>query len=173
MKKLLLIPFAMLMLLCIGCDDLTTNIDTNLVANMSVDIQKPQLALKTAGYYFTVSDTIDLKDNKDLEGYLESIKEVDIKSIKCKLRGIHTGEAISELNIELLETGLSTTLYNISDNDVEQLLNVAQELLKSASDYIMREKRLVIRVSGTSTYAPMTLYITLDHEVVITASVLD
>ncbi|MBN2166464.1 MAG: hypothetical protein JW717_09330 [Marinilabiliaceae bacterium] len=175
MKTLSLFSLLIITIVTItSCDDLTTNIETNLVANMSADIIQPKKILKNSNAFtFEVSDTINLNENDDLKGYLESIEQIDIKSISCTLNGIPQGESISEITIELVEADLSSTLYNITDNNISETLNVVQELLKSASNYVMNKKMLIVKATGTSTYAPMKLFISIDHKVVVTASVLD
>lgn len=172
--KIKLVLVAVAILGMIACDDLATvNIDTTVSKDVTVDVEAP--SVKNEGlnaYSFYKADTIDISENEDLEEYLDNIKELDIYSATCSLNGIPQGEEISELTISAVDAGLSVTLNNITENNRSINLDVSGSVLKALGEQLLTYEKMLISVSGFSSYAPMTLTVSLDFETTVKAGAL-
>jgi hypothetical protein len=161
----------------VACDEWSTVVvDTTLSKTITTEVENPespsQSLKSTVSFPFYEEDTINLGDNNDLEEYLDQIKEIDIYSATCSLNGIHDGEVINELTITAIDAGFSVTLTDINKNNNAITLEISGENLKALGDYLLQYETLPINISGTSSFAPMTLSVSLDFETAIKASVL-
>jgi hypothetical protein len=175
-KAFLLSMMAAATLLFNACESDTIDFDTNLKTTILSEISQPaQTApeLKVASLYpFTTSKTLSLSDNKDVEKYLNKLKDINVKSIKCSFSGIPEGQSISDLTISVPEANVTINVPTLTNNTV-LTLNVTKEQLTAISNKLLDELEITIVVSGKSTYAPMTLSSALDFATSIKAKVLD
>ena len=174
-SKLLLIAIPIIGL--IACDDLASvKIDTTLTKNMKVDIVGESamevVNLKSAtetGFPFYEVDTINLAENNDLKKYLDDIDELEVYKVSCKLNGIPEGEAITELTVFSNTAGLSVTITNITENNSSAELEISAAILKALGELLLQYEVLEVGVSGSSTFAPMTLSVELSFETTVKA----
>ena len=177
MKKIRTLAMVLIALIILGsCDKITTDFDTSLRTTILADVEQPsevKSTLKDATTYpFNASQKLDIKDNSKINDYIDRLKEINVKSISCTFTGIPSGETITELNISIQSVALNLTLENL-ENGVSVTLDVSNQLLNAISNELTDKHETTIRISGESTYAPMTLSTLMDFQVSVTARVLD
>ncbi|MBN1119081.1 MAG: hypothetical protein JXA77_17860 [Bacteroidales bacterium] len=176
-KVLLLAVFVLALY---ACDDLgEVSFETTISETMVADIVEPvgvttnDLKSTLEGYSYYEVDTIDIAENKDLNKYLKKIKEIKVYDVKCKLNGIPEGETINELTIKAKEANWSYTLNNLTDNNAEiSLENISGDDLLALGNELLNYEKLTVSIEGTSSYAPMTLSVSLDMKAKVKADVL-
>ena len=177
-SKLFLIAIAVIGL--ISCEDLTTiDVETTLSKTLTAEIEEEDLtgvlnikSTKVGGFPFYETDVINLSENEDLKDKLDDINQMDVLGITCKLNGIPEGEAIQELTVFSTTVGLSIILTNLTENNSEIKLDVSVAVLKALGEQLLQYEELEVGISGTSSYAPMTLSVKLNFETKVKANVL-
>lgn len=178
--KIKLLVCAVAILGMVACEDLgTVDIDTTFSKTIVADVYEASPTasafLKSAsdsGYSFYESDTIDLTENNDIQEYIENINELDIYQVTCKLNGIPEGDTISYLTIASTNVGFSASLYDLTENDSIYDIAISAGFLKSLGEELLTNEKLEVNISGISTYAPMTLSISLYLKTIVKANVL-
>lgn len=167
--KNLLILFA-LALIFTSCEDglFDLKLSTDLKKDITVDVEDKDL--KSTLHPFSVTDTLDLKDNSDIKAHISKIKAIDIDEALCTLSGIPENEEIAELTITIVDANISVTLLNLTKNSLALELPISATDLTAIENYIESNEKLIINVSGTSTYAPMQLIAELLFKTTFTTS---
>ena len=117
-----------------------------------------------SGYFFYEADTINLADNKDIKEHLDKINELEVYKVTCNLSGLTKGQVINELTIFSTTTGLSLTLYNITEFNIAIEVEASAAELKAISDYLLQYEELVVGVSGYASDAPLDFIVELSYE---------
>lgn len=169
MKQYLFLLVAALALFS-SCDEsvLDQKIETTFSKTLVADVTDP--GTKSTLYSFSVTDTLGLEENSELESYLDLIKDIALKSGSCTLAGIPVDETIEELTISVAKTNLSVTLTKLKDNNSKISLSISDADIAAASSLLKTEQMLIITVSGKTTSAPMILSVILDFDGTVTAS---
>ena len=170
--KTSLVFFISALIMFYSCEEdaLTQSFETNVQKTITVDVEDD--GLKSTLYPFEVIDTLDLNDYEEIEEYIESIRDISIDSVKCKLNGIPANEVITELNISILETGMSVQLSNLAENNNEIELEIDNAIIDAVGSFLYNNQFLIIKIDGKSTSAPMQLNVSLDFKTKIKASLL-
>lgn len=177
-SKLLLIAIAVIGLT--SCEDLTTiDVETTLSKTLTTEVEKEDLtgilsikATKTDGFPFYETDVINLSENKDLKDKLDDINEMEVYNVRCKLNGIPEGEIIQELTVFSATAGLSVSLTNLTENNSTLELNVSPEVLRALGEKLLQYNEIEVGISGSSSYAPMTLSVELNFDTKANANIL-
>ena len=122
MKTLNTLLSAILALLFLtGCEEgLTLDVKTKLTQKITADISNNlKSTVNNDSIAIYVSDTLNIKNNAEIEKNLEKIKEMAITQISCKLNGIPENELIHELSIEIPEAGITLLLNNLIENQTK------------------------------------------------------
>lgn len=177
MRKIMGVAVLLAMLLAVsGCDSLTTNFDTTLRTTIQAPVEQTgevKDGLKDVTLYpFSVMHVLDVQDNDRIKDYLDRIREIEVKSVKCTFTGIPSGETVTELNIAFQPVNVTVSLANLSNGDVVTL-DLSHDLLNSISTHLTDNKKITIVISGKATYAPMVLNTLVEVPVKVTAGVLD
>lgn len=177
MKKITAFTVVLAGLLIVNsCDSLTTSFDTNLSTTILVDVEQPQegkSGLKDAHTYpFSATKTLSIKDNSQINDYIDRLREINVNIVTATFTGIPSGETITELAITIESVDLNVTLEDLV-NGVSVTLDISPQLLDDLSEELLDAQQITIGVSGYSTFAPMILSTLMDFEVTVTANVLD
>lgn len=159
--KFTLVLFA-LVLFTMSCeDDLTVNIDTNFVTDIVAEsVEEPivGIATKSASMCkFQGNNSIALKDADDVKAYIDRIKSIKITGVECEITGITSGEKIESLTIAIDSTSFNQQFLDISADNSSFIINVDDAILSNVETYFNKSQMLKIKVSGTTTKAPMSL----------------
>lgn len=167
-----LIPVLVALVLFASCEEglLDVKVSTNLTQKMNIDIEDQ--TLKSTAHPFAHTDTLNLKDNSDINSYLDRIKALDIESASCSISGIPEGEEIPELTISFPQTGISITLLNLNENSKLDL-DITASQFALIEGFLSSQEMLVINVDGTSSYAPMQLNVELTFKTSVTTAVVN
>lgn len=168
--RLVLFISAVVMFYSCEEDAFSYSFDTNVETTITVDIEDN--GLKNTLHPFVVIDTLNLSDNDEIKKYIESIRDIDIDSVTCKLNGIPENEEITELNITILETGMSIKLTNLTENNNKIVLDINNAVIDAVSSFLYTNQFLIIQIDGESTTAPMKLDVSLDFKTKVKASLL-
>ncbi|MGD9992302.1 MAG: hypothetical protein AB7S69_03290 [Salinivirgaceae bacterium] len=174
MKTLNTLLSAILALLFLtGCEEgLTLDVKTKLTQKITADISNNlKSTVNNDSIAFYVSDTLNIKNNAEIEKNLEKIKEMAITQISCKLNGIPENELIHELSIEIPEAGITLLLNNLSENNTNFDLTVSDDLLQLTANYLFQNHTITTILRGYSSYAPMILTVELTYETTLTTSI--
>lgn len=162
MKKLLFVLLASLSV--IACDEsgglFNFSLDTNINKEIVVDV--PVSDLKNSVHPFVIIDTIKLDDNSDLQDYLDQINELSIKSTSYTLTKLQPLQSITELTIEIIDAGTIVTAQEISENNVSVNCVINDAILATIENKLLVDNKLIIKISGKSTNAPMQFVVKLD-----------
>lgn len=177
MRQITGIAVLLAMLLAVGgCDSLTTSFDTTLRTTIQAPVEQTgevKDGLKDATLYpFSVTHVLDVQDNDRIKDYIDRIKEIEVKSVKCTFTGIPSGETVTELDISFQPVNVKVSLANLSNGDVVTL-DLTHDLLNTISTHLTDNKKITVVISGKATYAPMVLSTLIELPVKVTAGVLN
>ena len=177
-SKLLLIAAAVLGL--IACEGLTTiNIDTVLSKSLSVEVLNNTELIRgdvkstsELSFPFYETDTINLKENDDLNEYLDKINEMEVYKVTCKISGLTQGQTVQELTVFCPTIGVELPLFDITEFNTEIDLEASGEMLKSVGEYLLQYEELIVGVKGFVSNAPLDFKVELNFETKVKASAL-
>jgi len=167
MKRRLLL-FASALFVFGACEKIatpTTNVDANLTQEVNVDSKAD--GLKTAGFVFSVVDTLDFADNQDLEKHLSNIEEMVVNETTLTISGMTEGTS-ANITISLPQANIVKTYDNIVNGSEIKLDADLAAKLNSAAPAIVDAKKIFITVSGSTTDAT-TFKVLFDFYVTVKA----
>jgi hypothetical protein len=165
-SKISLMMFVAIVLILNSCDDvLDFDFDANFNTNMSIDVAET----KSDGFDFSATENLNIKDDDEVEKYINKIKNLEITRIDCTLTGISQGATIHALTVKVEELNLQVTLNNLTENQTLSL-PVDAALLTALSDHLKTNHEATITVFGISSDAPMTFGVKLTYISKVTAS---
>jgi hypothetical protein len=165
-SKISLMMFVAIVLMLYSCDDvLDFDFDATFNTNMSIDVAET----KSDGFDFSATENLNIKDDDEVEKYINKIKNLEITRVDCTLTGIPQGATIHELTVKVEELNLQVTLNNLIENQTLSL-PVDAALLTALSGHLKTNHEATITVSGTSSDAPMTFGVKLTYISKVTAS---
>jgi hypothetical protein len=174
MKRLSVLAIALLTgaFILNSCEDMDVNVETSFKKQITVDVEETGKQVNSDSYFpFSETDILDISDNEAVEENIDSFKDLEVRSVTCKLTGIPDGESISELTITIPEALISVTLTNINENNNAITLDISNDLLNALENFLFENHSITIQVNGGSTYAPMQLGVELEFAATIITSI--
>lgn len=171
MKKIYLIIIPMTILLT-GCEWIgglfSKDIGTDLTVTIPVDATAEKSALEATAVSFSASETLSLEDNRDLEDYLDNIKNIDLKSLVVTVNGLGPAQVLNTISIEAEGVGVMATYSNITAEANSFTPDVDKKKLTAAADKLLTDKKLTFTVNGTIS-GPLAFFVRLTFDAVIKA----
>jgi len=170
--------FAPLLLLA-GCglieDAAEVTIDAQLSTTMQVTAsgsKSAEITAVTNAVNFSKSQVLYLKDNTDLEPYLNKIREVEIKSVLVDIYGLNEGEVVTTLSLDVEGVGTIGTLTNVTSMNIAYTPVIDQAKLVLAGKKLKNDKKITLVVHGVAN-GPLSFNINLLFPVNVVAGALD
>jgi hypothetical protein len=162
--KTKLLLFVSVLFLFISCEEnLTTDVNTNLKKDVNVPANED--GRKSGNMAFSVTDTLSFADNKDLEGHINSLKEMSINETTLTL-DIPVGDTV-DLTVNLPQAGFTKTYNDLIKGSPISLDAADIAKLNAATDKILKEEQIILIVSGNVTN-PIAFGILFDFYVTVT-----
>lgn len=146
---------------------LSTTIPVTVTGTKSHEITAEVNALS-----FSKSQVLYLKDNTELEPYLEKIRGIDLKSILVDIYGLTEGQVISTLSLDVDGVGKIATITNITSMNIAYTPQIDQAKLVQAGKKLKDDLKITLIVYGDAN-VPMSFNINLLFPVDVTAGALD
>lgn len=170
MKHLILALFILLGFY--ACDDaLTTDIDTSISKTILIPVPADDTRKSTHGEFVSV-DTISLKDDKNLEQYIDNIKDVVINGVTYDLSIDPDALVIETLTLTIENTSFTYTISNVTAATTLTELGVTTEMLAEISEYLLTNGEIIVHTSGRTNASPATITLKLDLDTTVSASVI-
>ncbi len=170
--------FAPLLLLA-GCSLIKDAAEVTISAQLSSVMQiivtgskSAEITAVTNATEFSKSQVLYLKDNTDLEPYLEKIREIEIKSVLVDIYGLNEGQVVSTLSLDVEGVGTIATITNITSMNVAYTPVINQDNLTKAGNKLKNDKKITLVVHGVAS-GPMSFNINMVFPVDVVAGALD
>ena len=144
-------------------DAAEVTISAQLMTNMQITVSGSKSAEFTAvtnALEFSQSQVLYLKDNTDLEPYLDKIREVEIKSVLVDIYGLNEGQVVSTLSLDVEGVGTIGTITNVTAMNVAYSPVINQDNLTKAGNKLKNDKKITLVVHGLAS-GPMSFNINM------------
>jgi hypothetical protein len=170
--------FATLLLLA-GCglikDAAEVTIDAQLSSLMQITVGGSKSAEVTSGINalnFSKSQALYLKDNEELEPYLDKIREIVIKSVRVEIYGLDGEQVVSTLSLDVEGVGTIATITNITINNIAYAPVIDQAKLVQAGKKLKNDLKITLVVHGVAN-GPLSFNIQITFDADVVAGALD
>jgi len=178
MKTKMTCFFASLFLLA-GCglikDAAEVTISAQLSALMQVTVSEAksaEITAETNASDFSKSQVLYLKDNTELEPYLDKIREIKIKSVMVDIYGLNEGQVVKTLSIDVEGIGTIGTITDITSMNIAYTPVIDQANLVLAGKKLKSDLKITLVVHGVAN-GPMSFNINMLFPVDVVAGALD
>ena len=158
MKTKMTFLFATLLLLA-GCglikDAAEVTIDAQLSSLMQITVpgsKSAEITAETNASNFSKSQVLYLKDNPDLEPYLDKIREVEIKSVMVDiLYGLNEGQVVTNLSLDVDGVGtIATITGDVTNMMIAYPPVIDQAKLVLAGKALKKDNKITLVVHGVA-----------------------
>lgn len=167
------------LLLLAGCgllkDAAEVTITAQLSSLMQVTVTGEKSAELTSGINalpFSKEQVLRLRDNTELEPYLEKIREVDIQSVLVDIYGLTEGQVVSPLSLDVKGVGTIATITEVTSMNIAYAPEINQENLVLAGKALKKDKMITLVVHGEAN-KPLSFNINMMFPVEVVAGALD
>ena len=176
MKGKTLFKFILATIIFTGCDKIkelmTFTIKTQFETEFPVVVT--EFGVKSSGaegvdapIQFTVTETIKIEDNFDLEPYINKIKTINLDTLVVTVTGLAPGEIINTVSLEVEGIGNIITLSNITSTNNKFTPDIPKSKFDSVASKLLNEKQVTATVTGnTSGPLSVTLGVSIDARVI-------
>ncbi len=171
--------FATLLLLA-GCSLIKDAAEVTISAQLSTTMQitvsgskSAEITAETNALNFSKSQVLYLKDNTELEPYLDKIREVEIKSVMVDIYGLNEGQVVTNLSLDVDGVGtIATITGDVTNMNAAYPPVIDQAKLVSAGKTLKKDKKITLVVHGAAN-GPLSFNINLAFPVDVVAGALD
>jgi len=178
MKTKMTFVLATLFLLA-GCglikDAAEVTITAQLSSLMQVTVTEAKSAELTSGINalpFSKEQVLYLKDNTELEPYLEKVRKIEIQSVLVDIYGLNEGEVVSTLSLDVKGVGTIATITNITAMNIAYSPVINQAKLEEAGKKLTNDLKITLVVHGEAN-GPLMFNINMMFPVEVVAGALD
>lgn len=146
--KTKLLLFASVLFLFWSCEDLTTDVSTNLTQD--VDVDAVETGLKSSGIEFDEDVILNFEDNEDVKDHIDNLKDMDFQETTFTITNLPEGVVV-DVTASLPEYGISETFTGVENGSIVKLSAANGALINNNVDAILSAKKIKVKVKGTAT----------------------
>ena len=155
-----------------GCDWIGDLFGVKIPTNLLLDIEVTATGEKSTGaneatIEFNASNTLSLRNNKDLQDYLDNINSIDLNSLEITIQ-MPPNIVINTISLDAQGIGTICTQTNITSENNTFKAKVDEDILQETAAALQDDLSVTFIVHGTAS-GPMIFLVKLNFDAVIKA----